>query len=120
MWGRENEGSAREAYVKYMHSNGHPGLIATATVAGFIVHFDKCWLGTSPDAWVTDPQLLVDDIGLAEFNCPYTKAFTTPERACKDSEFCCVMVNGKLQLRQNHYYYHQVQLQLYVYSFRFM
>ena len=80
------------AYLKYMHSNGHLALIATE--AGFIVHFDKCWLGASPDAWVTDPQLLVDDIGLAEFKCPYTKAFTTPERVCEDSEFCCVMVMG--------------------------
>ena len=71
MWGKENEANAREAYVKYMHSNGHPGLIATE--AGFIAHFDKCWLGTSSDAWVTDPQLLVDDIGLAEFKCPHTK-----------------------------------------------
>ena len=71
MWGKENEANARVAYVKYMHSNGHPGLIATE--AGFIVHFDKCWLGTSSDAWVTDPQLLVDDIGLAEFKCPHTK-----------------------------------------------
>ena len=82
LWGKENEANAHEAYVKCMHSNGHPGLIATE--AGFIVHFDKCWLGASPDAWVTDPQSLGDDIGLAEFKCPYTKAFTTPEQACED------------------------------------
>ena len=80
-----------------MHSNGHPVLIATEV--GFIVRFDKYWLEESPHAWVTDPRSLVDGTGLAEFKCLYTKAFTPLEQACEDFEFCCVMVNGKLQLK---------------------
>ena len=92
-----------------MRSHGHPDL--TATEDSFIVHFEKCWLGASPDAWVTDPSA-VNVNGLAEFKCPYTKADKLPEEACEDAGFCCLMIDGKLQLKRNHTYYHQVQLQL--------
>ena len=36
--------------------------------------------------------------------------------ACLQPDYCCVMMNGKLHLKQSHVYYHQVQLQLYVAS----
>ena len=87
--------------------NGHHGI--TATLAGFVVCSHKCWLGTSPDAWVTDPSV-PDQQGIAEFKCPHSKAIIHPQDTYKDADF---YTNGKLQLKQSHTY-HQVQLQLYI------
>ena len=112
-WGKEYELKARRKYVEHMRSNGHIGL--TTSDSGFVVHSEKCWLGASPDAWVTDPS--VQDIkGIAEFKCPYREAKMSLVEACQGSEFCCVMVNDKLHMKESHVYYHQVQLQLYVTS----
>ena len=48
-----------------MCSNGHT--VLTASDSGFVVHSEKCWLGASPDAWVTDPS--VQDIkGMPELS----------------------------------------------------
>lgn len=110
-WGKNNEVKARQEYVKHMEENGHRGI--KTTLAGFVVHPHKCWLGASPDAWVSDPSVR-DKQGIAEFKCLYSKAFVHPEEACKDADFYCSITNGKLHLKNTHAYYHQVQLQLYV------
>ena len=114
-WGHQHEPLARNEYVSYMNSHGHPGL--TTSEAGFIIHEDKCWLGASPDAWVMDPSV-VKIYGLAEFKCPISKANMFVEEACKDPQFCCTMINNKIHLKKNHSYYHQIQLQLFVASDR--
>ena len=111
---RENESKARIAYVEYMCNSGlHDGL--TASESGFVVHPEKVWLGGSPDAWVTDPSA-PDIKGIAEFKCPYREAEMSLNDASLQPDFCCMMMNGKLHLKQSHVYYHQVQLQLYVAS----
>ena len=46
----------------------------TASDSGFVVHFDKYWLGASPDAWVIDPSV-EDTNGIAEFKCPYREDY---------------------------------------------
>ena len=110
-WGRKNEPKARRKYTDYMNSTGHIGLLTSD--AGFVVHEEKPWLGASPDAWVIDHSVS-DHKGIAEFKCPYREADMSLEEACQRSDFCCSMVDGKIYLRENHFYYHQVQLQLYV------
>ena len=110
-FGRKNEEKACKSYVNYMIDNGHLGL--QTEKFGFVVHPEKCWLGASPDAWVTDPSVTASS-GIAEFKCPYTKATLLPQEACNDKDFCCSVISGKIQLKRNHAYYDQVQLQLYV------
>ena len=61
-----------------MKKDGHDGIEATR--AGFVVHQRKCWLGASPDAWVTDPSV-TNPQDIAEFKCPYSKAFVHPREA---------------------------------------
>ena len=56
-WGKENEHNTRKAHVEHQKNNGHINL--TASDSGFIVHFEKCWLGASPDAWVCDPSVIL-------------------------------------------------------------
>ena len=112
-WSKNNETKARNEYMKNMEKNSHPGI--KAVPAGFVVHAKKYWLGASPDAWVTDPSIS-DSQGIAEFKCPYSKAFVHPHEACKDVDFFCSMTNQKFYLKRTHAYYHQVQLQLYVSS----
>ena len=76
-WGKSNEAKAQQEYLRYMEENGHHGI--RCTLAGFVVHPYKCWLGASPDAWVTDPSVQ-DEQGIAEFKCPYSKAFVHPQK----------------------------------------
>ena len=108
-WGKEYELKARRKYVEHMRSNGHIGL--TTSDSGFVVHSEKCWLGASPDAWITDPSVQYIK-GIAEFKCPYREAKMLLVEACQGSDFCCVMVNDKFCIKESHAYYHQVQLQL--------
>lgn len=96
-----------------MNKYGHPGL--QASPLGFVVHLEKCWLGASSDAWVTDPSFTLCK-AIAELKCPYTKLGISPEESYEDTNFCCALVNGKVQLKRKHIYYDQVQLQLYVAS----
>ena len=112
-WGRNNEMAACHAYVKHMQTHGHPELKTSSS--GFVVHPEKGWLGASLDAWVTDPSCNLTQ-GIAEFKCPYSKLDITPEKACEDPKFCCILLGDKIQLKRDHIYYHQVQLQLYVAS----
>ena len=81
-WGKLNENQARDTYVEYMRSHGHPRI--TADICGLFVHKEKRWLGASPDACVYDP----DDhypYGIAEIKCPFSKANDTIEEACEDT-----------------------------------
>ena len=73
-----------------MEKNFPPGI--KAVPAGFVVHAEKCWLGASLHAWVTDP-FVSDPQGIAEFKYPYSKAFVHPHKACKDVDFFCSMTN---------------------------
>ena len=43
-----------EAYTAYMRANGHSNL--ETIPCGFIIHPTMGWLGTFPDAFVTDPS----------------------------------------------------------------
>ena len=52
-----------------MEENGHHDI--KCALAGVVVQPYKCWLGASPDAWVTDPSVL-DELVIAEFKCPYS------------------------------------------------
>ena len=110
-WGIKNEDKARQEYVKIMEKNGHYGI--EATWAGFVVHPRKCWLGASPDAWVTDASV-TNPQGIAEFKCPYSKAFVHPRETCKNADFYCSIIDGQICLKRTHSYYHQIQLQLHV------
>lgn len=85
-WGIQNEPKARDSYVNYMNSHGHPGLFISKS--GFIIHNEKGWLGASPDAWVSDPSVIHEN-GLAEFKCPFSKAKILVEEACKNPDFYC-------------------------------
>ena len=75
-FGRKNEEKACKSYVNYMIDNGHLGL--QTEKSGFVVHPGKCWLGASPDAWVTDPSVTASS-GIAEFKCPYQSNSTSRE-----------------------------------------
>ena len=80
-WGKINEDRARDAYIGYMRSHGHPRI--TVEIYGFFVHKEKYWLGASPDARVHDPDNPYPH-GIAELKCPFSKADVTVEVACKD------------------------------------
>ena len=58
---------------------------------------ENCWLGASPDAWVSDP--LADSVGIAEFKCPYSMADKTPEEMCNNKSSCLVFVSGSPSLK---------------------
>ena len=109
-WGKDKEEIACKQYERYMQSNGHVGL--QTRKAGFVVDVENCWLGASPDAWVSDPS--VDSEGIAEFKCPYSMADKTPEEMCNYKSSCLVSASGIPSLKRDHPYFHQVQLQLYV------
>ena len=107
-WGKDKEEIACKQYERYMQSNGHVGL--QTRKAGFVVDVENCWLGASPDAWVSDPS--VDSEGIAEFKYPYSMADKTPEEMCNYKSSCLVSVSGIPSLKRDHPYFHQVQLQL--------
>ncbi len=110
-WGIDNEPNACKAHCAYMRSNGHDGL--STEPVGFIIHPTMGWLVASPDAFVTDPSVLLQQ-GIAEFKCPFSKKEIPPLEACKDPSFYCTVHDNKLHLTRNNKYYHQVQLQLFV------
>ena len=96
VWGKSNEVKARLEYLRYMEENGHHDI--KCDLAGFVVHPYKCWLGASPDAWVTDLSV-PDEQGIAEFKCPYSKAFVHPYKACEDADFYCSIIDGNICLK---------------------
>ena len=75
------------------------------------MHLLKGWLGVSPDAWVENPTVTPCK-GIAEFECPYSKANVDPKETCSDPSFYCSLVNDEMFLNWHHPYYHQVPLQL--------
>ena len=106
VWGKSNEVKAQLGYLRYMEENGHHDI--KGDLAGFVVDPYKCWLGASPDVWVTDPSV-PDEQGIAEFKCPYSKASVHPYKACEDADFYCSIIDGNMS-KKTHSYYHQVQL----------
>ena len=94
-----------------MRTIGHKDL--TTRKCGFIVHPTKGWIGASPDSFVTDPSVLLQN-GIVEFKCPFSKKDLSPTEACQFDDFCCTLTENKLCLKHHHQYYHQVQLQLFV------
>ena len=80
-----------------MHSNGHVDLHTKKE--GFVVDNKKCWLGVSPDAWVSDPLVDCNSDGIAEFKCPYTMANKTPKEMCNTKSFYLHFVNGIPRLK---------------------
>ena len=91
-WGRKNEEKACQSYVKYMNSHGQSGLEPRR--CGFVVHWEKGWLGASLDAWVSDLSVTAHN-GIAELKCPFTKAGAHLEEACKHKDFYSSIMNGK-------------------------
>ena len=98
VWGKSNEVKAQLQYLRYMEENGHHDI--KCDLAGFVVHPYKCWLGASPDAWVTDPSV-PDEQEIAEFKYPYSKAFVHPYKACEDADFYCSIIDGNIRLKKH-------------------
>ena len=86
-WVRMHESDACHECTKFMNANGHIGL---STRSGFVVHPETGWLGASPDAWIHDPSCESPN-GIAEFKCPYSKADMSPNEACEDPSFYCIV-----------------------------
>lgn len=58
------------------------------------------WLGASPDAFVTDPSVLMPH-GIAEFKCPFSKKDIPPLEACNAQCLmtkCMIICTPQLQL----------------------
>ena len=116
-WGIHNEKLPRNLYVQDMRKQGNVNL--SVEDCGFIVRMHEEWLGATPNGRVHVPSSDHPN-GLLEIKCPYTKRAQTPQEACKDANFYCIIENGRLKLKHNHTYYHQVQQQLYVFQDVFM
>ena len=98
-----------------MQLNGHPDL--TVEERGFVIHPEKSWLGTSPDAVVENPASNASN-GLLEIKCLCSVRDKLPEEAYQDPSFyCSLSEDGSVVLRTEHHYYHQVTSQLYVLLF---
>lgn len=70
--------------------------------SGFVIYDKYCFLGGSPDG-------LVDDVGIIEVKCPYSKHLTPKEGVDhKKNKFCSIRDN-KLTLKQSHEYFYQMQ-----------
>ena len=78
---------------------------------GLVISQHLLILAGSPDARVVDFGCK-RHFGLAEGNCPETKYYVTPLKACEDHSFCCEAVNGQCKLKRDHAYFAQVQGQM--------
>ena len=112
-YGRQREDIARQKYIAYQHSHGHPNLSTQA--AGLVVSQHLPWLGASPDNRVSDPDSAMAT-GLAEYKNPYAaKEFTISEACEKVKSFCLekCTTKDKYQLKKRHDYFYQMQCQMY-------
>ena len=109
-YGVEKEKCAIKEYISYQHSIGHKDLFVTPS--GVIINPHFSFLGASPDGAVYDPSNLQEPFGFLEVKCPYTCSNVTPIEACSKSGFYCKAMDGKLKLKESHYYYAQVQGQM--------
>ena len=103
-WGRQHEHDALQQYRQTLDGEH------TLSNAGLFV--DKCgYLGASPDGVVVDGS--GRRVKIVEVKCPFNAKDKTIEEACKDNKaFCCGIVNGKPDLKDDHDYYYQIQGQM--------
>ena len=89
----------------------HPNI--SVKESGLIVNKDYPHLKTSPDGIVECMCCHCGkNKGLLEIKCPYKYRNETPLKAAENSDFCCVLANGKLKLKTSHNYFYQVQGQM--------
>ena len=115
MYGIEMEAEARNDYIRYQHSNGHPGL--STEHVGLVISLENPWMAASPDDRVHDPSVN-SHYGLAEYKNPYSVKNMTLSQACQSSKTFCLQVNENngitsYTLKRKHDYYFQIQCQLY-------
>jgi len=106
--GNKYEQIALQQYEKYMFATRNRVKVFKS---GLVVSMELPFIGASPDGKVVDVGC-VEQFGLVEVKCPFTKFLVTPVEACSDDKFCAELVDGKPTLKRNHMYYHQVQGQL--------
>ena len=104
-WGRKNESTAREEYLKKAKEI-HASLKYRS--AGFHVNVEYPHLGATPDGLI---ECECCGLGIIEIKCPY-KYREYKLSDVKDSSFCLQPNDGKLKLSHNHAYYLQIQGQL--------
>lgn len=110
-WGIEHESEALKAYEEHQHRTGHTEL--TVCPVGFHVSISHPFLGASPDGGVYDPSKIGEPYGFAEVKCPFKHRDKTPQQACSDPDFCCVLTSsGEIRLKKRHPYYCQIQGQM--------
>lgn len=114
-YGKENEDVAAQLYVQYQHSHGSPG--TKVFNCGLVVNPNFPWLGASPDRVVHDPNA-TPSVGGLEVKCIESAQGLTPMEAYqmkrtptegKKRCFCLKIMDGSLQLDENHHYFYQVQ-----------
>ena len=88
-WGIEHESEALKAYEEHQHKTGYTEL--TVCPVGFHVSISHPFLGASPDGGVYDPSNVGESYGFAEVKCQFKHRDSTPEQACSDPHFCCVL-----------------------------
>ena len=106
--GKQYEAKGLREYEKYMKKTGRT---ISVLKAGLVVNPSMYWLAASPDARVIDTSC-DQPFGLAEVKCPHSKFSVTPEDACLDKTFCCLLDGGKVKLKKAHAYYSQIQGQM--------
>ena len=113
-YGRQKEDIARQKYIEYQHSHGHPNLTTQAT--GLVVSQESPWLGASPDDRVIDPDSAITN-GLAEYKNPYTAREFTISEACEKLPYFCLEKSRvdpeSYTLKKRHDYHYQIQCQLF-------
>ena len=83
MYGIEKEMEARNDYVKYQQTNGHPCL--KTECVGLVVSTKNPWLAASPDDEVYDSSAK-SPLGLVEYKNPYSARNMTLTQACNSSK----------------------------------
>lgn len=112
MWGMNNEGTARNAFVMQEQSK-HSQF--TCRDSGFVVSKDFPFLGASPDGITS---CACHGSACVEIKCPYKHRDNTIAHAVEsDNNFCLEGTDGTYKLKKKHRYFTQVQLQMYLCNF---
>ena len=108
--GIDNEDKAVEKYSRYMSGINHPVKIFQS---GLVINPTHPQYGCSPDRKVFD-SAVHPHFGIAEVKCPYTLRNLTPLQAAQygDNKFPLELIDGKLQLKQDHDHMIQIQTQM--------
>lgn len=101
-YGNDNEEVARQAYIRTR--NLLPGVVR---ICGLMISLEKGIFACSPDG-------LVDTDGLLEIKCPALLVNLSWEEWLKKPSCCLKMIDGVLQLKQDHDYMYQIIMQLFV------